>query len=116
MSMAQRIKTLRVSRGLSMSELARRAKISKSVISRIEAGFHEEGLKIETLRAICTALNVPQDELLTVVTLPSSIIEASREADEATSPDHYLQSLLDLHTAVKNVIDHTTQRAPNRDA
>ncbi|GAB2665340.1 XRE family transcriptional regulator [Gordonia jinhuaensis] len=57
-----RIRDLRTARGLSLSELARRAHIGKGSLSEIEAGGRNPTL--ETLYAICAPLQVPLTTLI----------------------------------------------------
>lgn len=115
MSMAQRVKALRESRGLSMSELARRSGVSKSLISRVEAGGEE--IRLESLRAISDALGIPHGELLsTTNTLPSMVIEASRAAEQAANAQEYVRALVELHEAVKSALNGVSPRSSNRDA
>jgi len=53
----KRIKEIRREKGLSLSELARRAGVSKSLISQIERGITNPS--VETIRAIAAALGEP---------------------------------------------------------
>lgn len=53
----QQIKKFRLNNGLRISDLARRADVSKSLISQIERG--NANPSIETIRAIASALEVP---------------------------------------------------------
>ncbi|MDU6439694.1 MAG: helix-turn-helix transcriptional regulator, partial [Pantoea sp.] len=48
--------------GLSLAEVARRAGIAKSTLSQLEAGNGNPG--IETLWALCVALNIPFARLM----------------------------------------------------
>jgi transcriptional regulator with XRE-family HTH domain len=52
-----RIRQFRLKKRLSLSELARRADVSKSMISQIE--HHSANPSIETVRALASALEVP---------------------------------------------------------
>jgi len=52
-----RIREVRLGRGLSVSELARRAGVSKSLISQVERG--QANPSVDTARAIALALEVP---------------------------------------------------------
>jgi transcriptional regulator with XRE-family HTH domain len=55
--MGPKLKQYRIERKLSVSELARRAGVSKSLISQIENG--ESNPSVETIRAVALALEVP---------------------------------------------------------
>ena len=57
------IKELRVKRGLTQSELARRAGIRQGVLSYIESGRTKHP-RIDTLSAIAAALGVSVDRLM----------------------------------------------------
>ncbi|MBO7263713.1 MAG: helix-turn-helix transcriptional regulator [Alistipes sp.] len=53
---AQNIKSIRLSKGLSVQEVAYRCDIERSNLSRLEAG--KTNMTIKTLCLICNALNV----------------------------------------------------------
>ena len=57
-----RLRELRTERGISMSELARRAGVGKGSLSEIESGRRNP--TVETLYAICRPLGVPLTALL----------------------------------------------------
>lgn len=57
-----RLRELRVARGWSLSELARRSRIGKGTLSSLESGRRNPTL--ETLYALTTALGVPLTEVL----------------------------------------------------
>ena len=57
------IRELRLKRGWSQSELARRAGVKQSIISYIENG-KTKNPRIDTLSAIATALGVPVGRLI----------------------------------------------------
>lgn len=59
----KRIQELRLKRGLSLSELAERAGVSKSYLSTIERDV-QSNPSIQFLDKIATVLNVPADSLL----------------------------------------------------
>ncbi|MEU1378318.1 helix-turn-helix transcriptional regulator [Streptomyces triculaminicus] len=65
--------------GLSLSEVARRADISKSKLSHLEAG--KDNPSLETLWAPCVALDIPYSQLLDP---PRPHIQAIR-ADEGAA-------------------------------
>jgi transcriptional regulator with XRE-family HTH domain len=58
----RRLRELRVERGLSLSELARRAGVGKGSLSEIESGGRNP--TIETLYALCEPLDVPLTALV----------------------------------------------------
>ncbi|MCZ7534197.1 MAG: helix-turn-helix domain-containing protein [Acidimicrobiia bacterium] len=60
--LADGIRRLRTSRGLTQSEIARLADVSPSAISQVESG--QRGLSLDTLLTLGTALNVSIDELI----------------------------------------------------
>ena len=53
---AQNIKKIRISKGLSVQEVAYRCDMERSNLSRLEAG--RTNMTIKTICLICTALNV----------------------------------------------------------
>ena len=57
-----RLRELRAARGLSLSELARRAGVGKATLSEIESGRRNP--TVETLYAVCAPLDVPLTALL----------------------------------------------------
>lgn len=63
MSLAQRIRDYRYSKGWGPDELANRAEISRTALYQIESGKTELP-RAGTLRRIAVALDVPMDELL----------------------------------------------------
>ncbi|SIR95077.1 helix-turn-helix domain-containing protein [Williamsia sterculiae] len=58
----RRLRDLRIERGLSLSELARRAGIGKGSLSEIEGGGRNP--TVETLYALCGPLEVPMTSLI----------------------------------------------------
>jgi ribosome-binding protein aMBF1 (putative translation factor) len=58
LTIGELLREARESRGLTQSELARKAGTKQSAISRIEDADYE-GLKVDTLRRIALALNLP---------------------------------------------------------
>jgi DNA-binding Xre family transcriptional regulator len=63
MSLAQRVRDIRYSKGWGPDELANRAEISRTALYQIESG--KTGLpRAGTLRRIAVALEVPMDDLL----------------------------------------------------
>lgn len=59
---AQNIKKIRISKGLSVQEVAYRCDIERSNLSRLEAG--KTNMTIKTICLICNALNVEIADLL----------------------------------------------------
>ena len=59
---AQNIKKIRVSKGLSVQEVAYRCDIERSNLSRLEAG--KTNMTIKTICLICSALNVEITEVI----------------------------------------------------
>ncbi len=62
LKMGSRLRQLRLERGISLSELARRAGVGKGSLSEIESGARNP--TVETLYAICRPLEVPLTALL----------------------------------------------------
>lgn len=75
----RRIRTLREARGISLSELARRAGVGKATLSGVETGTRNPTL--ETLWAITAQLGVPFTQL---VETPSESLKVQGTAVEAT--------------------------------
>ena len=59
---AQNIKKIRTSKGLSVQEVAYRCDIERSNLSRLEAG--KTNMTVKTICLICNALNVEISDLL----------------------------------------------------
>lgn len=79
-----RIKKLRQKRGLSVSELARRAGVSKSLISQIENGHANPS--VETVRTVATVLEVPVFSLFLEEGGPQSALVRKNERIRLTVP------------------------------
>ena len=62
LTLGSRLRELRIERGLSLSELARRASVGKGTLSEIESGHRNP--TVETLYAICEPLGTPLTALL----------------------------------------------------
>ena len=56
-----RLKEVRTERGMSISELARRSKLSRVTVADIENGFRNPTVK--TIAAICRVLNKEPNEI-----------------------------------------------------
>jgi transcriptional regulator with XRE-family HTH domain len=87
MSLAQRVRDYRYSKGWGPDELANRAEISRTALYQIESGKTELP-RAGTLRRIAVALNVPMEDLLghdhvvDSVTVPSDYSTAHRSGQE----------------------------------
>jgi DNA-binding XRE family transcriptional regulator len=62
------LKTERVKRGLSKTDLAKKLGVNHSVIVRVEQA---KGTSPRTAKAICDFFNLPFEELFTIVEQPS---------------------------------------------
>lgn len=60
--MGQTLRRLRAKRGLSQAVVAKRAKLSREYVNKIEAGRYDPPLS--TINALARALRVPVTELL----------------------------------------------------
>ena len=68
----QRIKEIRMKRGLTQDELAEKANISTTHVSVIERAVKIP--QLDTFAAICTALNVSADEILyEIIPVPTKV-------------------------------------------
>ncbi len=85
MSLAQRIRDFRYSKGWGPDELANRAEISRTALYQIESGKTELP-RAGTLRRIAVALEVPMEELLGSGTGPEIIPEAVKRPPAFRSP------------------------------
>jgi transcriptional regulator with XRE-family HTH domain len=84
MSLAQRIRDFRYSKGWGPDELANRAEISRTALYQIESGKTELP-RAGTLRRIAVALEVPMEELLGSGT-ESEVVPAPVERSSAFRP------------------------------
>ncbi|MEV4437294.1 XRE family transcriptional regulator [Streptomyces sp. NPDC049555] len=78
--------------GLSLSEVARRAGVSKSTLSNLESGSGNPNL--ETLWALCVALDVPFSRLLDPPRRSTQVIRAGEGAAVAAAESDYRATLL----------------------
>ncbi len=78
--------------GLSLAEVARRAGIAKSTLSQIEAGSGNPSL--ETLWALCVALNIPFARLLEPDSHPTQVIRRGEGLKVIAKQAHYVATLL----------------------
>jgi transcriptional regulator with XRE-family HTH domain len=78
--------------GLSLTEVARRAGIAKSTLSQLESGTGNPSL--ETLWAICVALDAPFSRLLDPPRPPTQVIRADEGPTVAAAEADYQATLL----------------------
>lgn len=112
MSIGPHIIRLRTAKGWSLSELARQAGVTKSLVSRLENGVTVNS-KIETLKAIASALDIDTSELLEIeqFALPIGIVRAYHAIREAKNGADYVASLIDLEKAVKAILEGNESEA-----
>jgi len=80
--------------GLSVSELAKQARVAKSTLSQLEAGVGNPGL--ETLWALATALGVQVTRLIAPPRSPMQVIRAQEGVPLVSEHGHYAATLLAL--------------------
>lgn len=78
--------------GLSLAEVARRAGIAKSTLSQLETGNGNPSL--ETLWALCVALNIPFATLLELQSAQTQIIRRGQGSRIAAEQANYVAILL----------------------
>ena len=78
--------------GLSLTEVARRAGIAKSTLSQLESGTGNPS--VETLWAICVALDTPFSRLLDPPRAQTQVIRADEGPTVAAAEADYLATLL----------------------
>jgi transcriptional regulator with XRE-family HTH domain len=78
--------------GLSLTEVARRAGIAKSTLSQLESGTGNPS--VETLWAICVALDTPFSRLLDPPRSQTQVIRADEGPTVAAAEADYLATLL----------------------
>ncbi|GHC38290.1 helix-turn-helix domain-containing protein [Streptomyces cinnamoneus] len=91
-SIAAGLRRERSRSGLSLSEVARRAGISKSTLSHLEAGKGNPSL--ETLWALCVALDIPFSRLLDPPRPHIRVVRAGEGAAVAAAESDYRATLL----------------------
>lgn len=89
MSTGQRIRNAREGKGIFQSELAKKANISKSVMSRIENG--DRAVRDDELREIAKSLNVSADYLIGRSSEP--MLTRADQRDIARNVEEMKQSL-----------------------
>jgi transcriptional regulator with XRE-family HTH domain len=100
MSLAQRVRDFRYSKGWGPDELASRAEISRTALYQIESGKTELP-RAGTLRRIAVALDVPMEDLLgngEAETLPPV---ASRQAANRVNPKYGWSAIEDTPVKAK---------------
>lgn len=93
--LAQIASNLRAERrraGVSLSELARAAGVSKSTLSQLEAGAGNPS--VETLWAVASALGIPFARLVETRTTPVQVIRAADRASIPSTQADYAAALL----------------------
>lgn len=91
-SIASALRRERTRIGLSLSEVARRAGISKSTLSQLESGVGNPSL--ETLWALCVTLDTPFSRLLDPPRARTQVIRASEGVTVAAAQADYRATLL----------------------
>lgn len=89
---ARSLRREREANGLSVSELARRAGVSKATVSQLESGG--VGPSVETLWALGDALGVPFATLVEVKANAPRLIRADQHAGVPSAASPYLATLL----------------------
>ncbi|MGM1017630.1 MAG: helix-turn-helix domain-containing protein [Actinomycetota bacterium] len=89
---ARTLRRERESAGLSVSELARRAGVSKATVSQLEGGSGNPS--VETLWALGVALGIPFAVLVDQQTHAPTLIRADESASVPSSASSYSASLL----------------------
>ncbi|MBJ9951585.1 MULTISPECIES: XRE family transcriptional regulator [unclassified Acinetobacter] len=89
---AKNLHTERTNAGLSLGEVARRAGVAKSTLSQLESGQGNPSL--ETLWALCVALNIPFAKLVEAQTQTSHIIRYGDGASVTSEISNYQAVLL----------------------
>jgi transcriptional regulator with XRE-family HTH domain len=97
-SIAEQVRLRRRQRGISASELARSAGLSKATLSAVEAGSGNP--TVETLDAIAIALRIPLTDLLTSEQ-PVEAIVRHRESHDPDVPSQELLQRLGAGRAVE---------------
>ncbi|MBX7267863.1 helix-turn-helix transcriptional regulator [Micromonospora sp. Llam7] len=86
-AVGREVRRFREARRMSVSELARRADVSKGTLSRLEAGLGNP--TIETIAAIAVALRLPLGDLI-----PTSVPSAPSLQRGTPAPDYSRQEML----------------------
>lgn len=99
--------------GLSLSELSRQAGIAKSTLSQLEAGSGNPS--IETLWALCVALDVPFAKLIEDTQLPVTVIRHGDGVKVSAEHANYLAFLLSSAPVNSRRDIYTIVAEPGRD-
>ncbi|WP_067699775.1 helix-turn-helix domain-containing protein [Nocardia jejuensis] len=115
-TIAAALRRERTAAGLSLTEVARRAGIAKSTLSQLESGSGNPS--IETLWALCTALDVPFSRLLDPPSPQVQVIRAGEGAVLASSQAEYRTTLLTASppTARRDIYRVTAEPGHPRDS
>lgn len=103
MTIGEYIRYLRTQRFLSLSDLSRKAGVTKSLLSRLENNLQTD-ITIETARKIAAGLGMSAAALIQVgdvSTLPQIILDAEARVSAAKDGAEYVRALIALHDAVK---------------
>lgn len=84
---ANNLQKERKSAALSLGEVARRAGIAKSTLSQLESG--QGNPSIETLWALCVALNIPFAKLMEAQTQATQVIRYGEGASVVSEISNY---------------------------
>ncbi|MET9487884.1 XRE family transcriptional regulator [Nocardia sp. NPDC006630] len=115
-AIAAALRRERARSGLSLTEVARRAGIAKSTLSQLESGAGNPS--IETLWALCTALDIPFSRLLDPPRPAVQVIRAGEGAQLASSQSEYRTTLLAASppTARRDIYRITAEPGHPRDS
>lgn len=89
---AANLRSERLRTGLSISAVARLARVSKSTLSQLESGSGNPS--VETLWAIATALGIPFSRLVAAPQAPTRVVRADQRNPIPADQASYLASLL----------------------
>ncbi|WP_165973945.1 helix-turn-helix domain-containing protein [Marinitoga lauensis] len=111
MLLGQRIKEIRISKGLEQKELAKLAGIGQSTFSEIESG-KRIGIRTDILVKIAKALNVSTDYLLGLTDIPKSFdneipdfVKERLSKLETLESKNLKQQLLDISEKLKQIAE-----------
>jgi transcriptional regulator with XRE-family HTH domain len=111
---AASLRAERVRAGLSLTEVARRAGLAKSTLSQLETGAGNPSL--ETLWALCMALDIPFSRLLAAPRPQVQVIRAGEGPAVGSTQSHYRATLLAASplAARRDVYSVTAEPGPQR--
>ena len=111
------VRRVREERGWTQAQLAQRAGVDQSQVSKIEAGSRE-GATFETVGKIADALGVGTDYLrgrptagLPVADLADALVERMRAAEQATGPTDALSSTDENYRRTSERVEMTLRSA-----